>query len=80
MREETAHSAHPWIDNLVAKLPDVCTLAEASKAVRLSRRTLTRLIRAERLKAARLTDGGSSRVLIPKEELAKLLHSMAGEP
>ena len=80
MQDATALSAHPWIDNIVAKLPDVCTLAEASQAVRLSRRTLSRLIRAERIKAARLTEGGSSRVLIPKEEIAKLLRSMAGEP
>lgn len=57
----------------LAELPTLCTLAEAAKALRSSPRTVRRLLAAGRLRAAKLSLGGSARVLVPRVELERLV-------
>jgi excisionase family DNA binding protein len=56
----------------LSELPTLCTVAEAAKALRQSVYTVHRYIAAGRFRAARL-DSGSSRVLIPRSELERLV-------
>jgi len=64
-------SAAPEIS--LSELPSLCTLREAARALRTSPKTVGRLIATGRLRAARLALGGSSRVLIPRVELERLV-------
>ncbi|MES1186900.1 MAG: helix-turn-helix domain-containing protein [Myxococcales bacterium] len=61
-----------WIAETVADLPPLATAAEAAKALRTSPRNLRRHVAAGRLKALRAEEAGSSRVLIPRAEIARL--------
>jgi excisionase family DNA binding protein len=55
------------------ELPTLCTVAEAATALRSSTRTVRRLLATGRLRAAKLRLGGSSRVLVPRGELERLV-------
>ena len=48
-------------------------VAEAARALRCSSRTVRRMVATGRLRAAKLGDGGSSRVLIARAEVRRLL-------
>lgn len=54
-------------------LPDICTIAEAAHALRTSARTIRRMISMGRIRPAKLSLGGSSRVLIARSELERLV-------
>lgn len=58
---------------LFPELPALCRLDEVATALRTSKRTVRRLIASGRLRVARLEIGGSSRVLIPRAELERIV-------
>jgi excisionase family DNA binding protein len=62
----------PDVEITLPALPALCTLKEAASALRMSTRTVQRYIACGRLRAARL-DSGSSRLLIPRAELERLI-------
>lgn len=72
--------AKDWIAEAVAELKPLVTGAEAADALRVSRRTLARYVATGRLRALRADDAGSSRVLIPRSEVARFLRGLAGDP
>lgn len=55
------------------ELPSLCTVDEAAKALRSSTRTVRRLLATGRLRAAKLALGGSSRLLVPRVEIERLV-------
>ena len=66
-----------WISEAVAALKPLATLNEASAVLRTSPRNLRRLIASGRIQSLRATDTGSSRVLIPRAEVARYLRTIA---
>lgn len=61
---------------LVSDLPPLVSASVAAERLCVSTRTLRTYIRTGRLRAMRTSPGGSGRVLIAREELARLLASM----
>lgn len=55
------------------ELPALCTATESASALRTSTRTIKRMVASGRLRAAKLALGGSSRLLIPRAELERLV-------
>ena len=64
-----------WID----KLPHNLTVSEVAEVIRTSVKTVRRRIEQGRLRACKLTEGGSARVLVPREEIRRLF-TEAGAP
>lgn len=60
-------------EQLVADLPTLCTVAETALVLRVSERTVHRLLATRRLQKYQLSDGGSARVLIPRASIVDLL-------
>ncbi|MDB4984932.1 MAG: hypothetical protein JWN04_110 [Myxococcaceae bacterium] len=54
-------------------LPTLCSVDEAAKALRSSTRTIRRLLATGRLRAAKLAIGGSSKLLVPRIEIERLV-------
>lgn len=69
------HSALPLT---VAELPTLATPAEAASVLRTSTRTIHRLIAHGRLRPAKLASGGSSRLLIHRSAIERLIADMDG--
>ena len=59
--------------NITAELPAILTVDEAAEFLRISRRTLGKLLAAKRIKPVRYATGGSARVLIPKAALTEFI-------
>jgi excisionase family DNA binding protein len=57
----------------LSDLPTLCTIDEAANALRLSTRAVRRLLATGRLRAAKLAIGGSSKLLVPRVELERLV-------
>ena len=57
-----------WID----ALPPYLTLQEVAKHTRTSVKTVRRRIDEKRLRACKLTEGGSARVLVPRSEIRRI--------
>lgn len=55
---------------------ELLTLAEAAAELRCSKSTVQRLLRRRKLRAARNADAGSSRVLIPRSEIARYVRAL----
>ncbi len=64
------------IADAVKSLPPLCTVKEASTVLRISERHLRRMVDAGRLRTLKNVDAGSSRVLVPRTELGRLLAEM----
>jgi excisionase family DNA binding protein len=58
--------------------PTLGTITEAQRVLRTSRNTIYRLIATGRLRTAKLADGGSSKTLIPKRSLERLISELEG--
>jgi excisionase family DNA binding protein len=67
-----------WIADATRDLQPLTTLPECAKTLRMSERNLRRLIAAGRIAAVKSSEGGSSRVLVPRTEVAKFLARCAG--
>ena len=74
----TAKKPPTWIDDVCADLPTLLTLEEASKALRVSKRTLQRWIAVQTLRAVRQSAADNARVLIPRVEVKRYLEELAG--
>lgn len=57
----------------VAALPEFVLIEEAAIALRRHARTLRRDIACGRIRTVRLGTGGSARILIPREEITRLI-------
>jgi excisionase family DNA binding protein len=55
--------------NITDALPAILTVDEAAAFLRISRRTLGKLLAAKRIRTVRYTSGGSARVLIRRAAL-----------
>jgi excisionase family DNA binding protein len=70
-----------WVRDVVAKLPPLATISETADTLRMSRRTVSRLLVQGRLNAVRTgVGGGSSRVLIARAEIACFLRRLHVDP
>lgn len=67
-----------WIDEIVAGLPALVTSAEVADILRMSPRNVTRLMAIGRLHYVQQANGGSSRRLVPRSELARYLRALEG--
>jgi excisionase family DNA binding protein len=67
-----------WIDDLVSSLPHVLNTSEACAALRVSNRTLHRLLSSGRLGAYRAVHAGSSPHRIPRESIGEYLRATSG--
>lgn len=65
-----------WIAEVLDGLPPLLTLGELAKTLRVSQRTVRRLIDAGRLFRVRSRETGPSRVLIPRSSLREYLRSL----
>jgi hypothetical protein len=65
-----------WIQDTVGQLPSLATLAETAEALRMSVRNVHRLVARGRLIAVRAGAGGSSRVLVPRAQIARFLRAL----
>lgn len=66
-----------WARDVVAKLPRLATISETAEALRMSTRTVSRLLAQGRLNAVRTgVGGGSSRVLSARVEIARFLRRL----
>jgi excisionase family DNA binding protein len=65
----------PAVEDLVAGLPPLVSIAEAAKHVRQSPRTIRSWIAQGRSAVVKTTASGSGRVLIPRVELGRFLLS-----
>ena len=72
----TTGSQLDWVDEAVAELPSIVTVSEAIAVLRCSRRHLYRHVSRGRIHAVRPEDSGSSRLLIPRREIARFLRSL----
>jgi excisionase family DNA binding protein len=63
---------------LVAELPPILSVDETAKVLRISRRTLGKLLALKRIKTIRYTTGGSARVLIPRTSIEAFLAEHLG--
>lgn len=61
------------LSGLLGDVPPVLTLAEFASFLRISKKTAARWIAEGRVKAGRSTVGGSGRVLVSRDELARVL-------
>jgi excisionase family DNA binding protein len=66
-----------WLSAILTELPPLLTAEEAASLLRTSRRNLQRWIASGRLRAIAGGVGGSSRVLVPRTEIARFLASLA---
>ena len=70
-----------WVRDVITMLPPLATISETAETLRMSRRTVSRLLAQGRLDAVRTgVGGGSSRVLIARAELARFLRRLHFEP
>lgn len=70
-----------WVRDVLVKLPPLATISETAETLRMSRRTVSRLLVQGRLNAVRTgVGGGSSRVLIARAEIARFLRRLHLEP
>lgn len=67
-----------WISDVVAKLPPILTAAEACNVLRTSRRNLSRLVASGRIHALRPSEGGSSKLLVPRASVESYLRALEG--
>lgn len=77
MTTPTAANGPDWIDETLAGYPPLLTVQEAMGVIRTSRRNFSRLLADGRIKSVRAAEGGSSRHLIPRSELARYLRALA---
>lgn len=76
MRKASASAPLPeWVQETVAELPPIATMEETMKFLRCSRRTLTRLLSSGRLRAVRISKGGSPQ-MIPRYAIGAYLASL----
>jgi excisionase family DNA binding protein len=61
-----------------AQAKERLTLREAANALRLSERSVRRLVAAGRLRAARVTGSGSSPIIIARSEVDRFLRELEG--
>jgi excisionase family DNA binding protein len=73
-----AAAAPAWVTDATAHLPPLLRINEVGAALRTHVRTVRRLIAAGRIRALRSREAGSSRVLVPRAEVARYLQSLAG--
>lgn len=73
-RSSPLHS--DWIQDTVGQLPTLATLAETAEVLRMSVRNIHRLVANSRIIAVRAGAGGSSRVLVPRAQIARFLSSL----
>jgi len=66
-----------WADDALADFPGLLDADEACRALRIHRRKLNSLVADERLRAVRHAEGGSSRLLVTRESVARYLRSIA---
>lgn len=78
-KETTMNPSLKPTEELVRELPALVPIARAAKFLNVSTRTLRRWSARGRLKVMRTSPGGSGRVLIRRDELARLLRIMSGE-
>lgn len=57
----------------IKPLPERLTVAEAAKELRCSPCNVRKLVRQGRLRGEKVSTGGSSRLLIPRTEIARVL-------
>lgn len=69
-------STNDWIAESIAELPPLVTKQEAAKTLRVSCRTIARLVARGHLRVLQHSTGGSSRVLIPRPSLEAYLRSL----
>lgn len=64
-----------WAAEAVADLPALCTVEEAIRVLRLSRRHFYRLTAAGKISALQQAEGG--RLLVPRAEISRYLEGLA---
>lgn len=65
-----------WIDSTIEALPAFLTMDEAAKVLRLSKRTIARLVADGRLGSVRHGESGGARRLIPRQAVDAYLRSL----
>lgn len=65
-----------WIADVLEGLPALVTPAEVQARARIKRRKLNQLAADGRLRVVRHAEGGSSRLLITRESLARYLRTL----
>jgi len=70
--------APAWVGEALEGQPALMTVPEVCSTIRTSRRNLYRLIASARLESLKQTEGGSSRLLIPRESVERYLLALAG--
>jgi excisionase family DNA binding protein len=69
--------AKTWIEDATRDLPALLLVGEAGAALRAHPRTIRRMIAAGRLQAVRSREGGSSRVLVPRDSIRRYLETLS---
>ena len=65
-----------WIGEMLASFPPLMTAAEVEKVLRISPRTLRRMIEDGQIAGMRTGSGsGSARLMIPRAEVARYLQT-----
>lgn len=74
--EHAAPTSTDWVEDAVASLPPLAKVPEVIAVLRISNRTLRRLVAAGKIRGVKIGAGsGSDAVLIPRVELARYLRS-----
>lgn len=72
----TAPTSTDWVEDTIANLPPLARVPEVTAVLRVSSRTLRRMVAAGKIRGVKLGAGkGSDAVLIPRVELARFLRS-----
>lgn len=66
-----------WVVDATRDLPPLLRLKEVCAALRVHDRTVRRLIKSGRLHALKYGEAGSSRIIVPRAEIARYLLSLA---
>ncbi|MEO7037656.1 MAG: helix-turn-helix domain-containing protein [Polyangiaceae bacterium] len=64
------------VDDAIAHLKPFVTAPEAADVLRISKRTLYRLVAAGRLQAIRHSEAGGARLLIPRASIERYLRAL----
>jgi excisionase family DNA binding protein len=66
-----------WIDDTIRDLPTLLLVPEAAGVLRMSTRSVRRLMADGSLRSHRARQAGSARALIPRTEIARYLSTLA---
>lgn len=73
MKSDNADNFPQWVIDAIADLPPLVPAGQVAEFFHVTKRTLRRWIRVQRINAIRTSNSGSGRVLIPRHEMARLL-------